>query len=118
MTFSRNNFRMSLNRSTLSVFISPPISIFTGPPPSRRRRRRDVRMTIVEPAVVAPRRRTDYWRHAAPDAFAQWRHVHLGNFADEAKIDRISVLVVRRKFSAAKNLRPGEAARAPAERFD
>src|SRR5215813_7840938 len=50
-------------------------------------RRGNVRIAIVDFAVIAARRGTDYRSDAAPDALAQRFHAYTDNFADKTKIN-------------------------------
>src|SRR5437016_5900321 len=86
--------------------------------PDRGPRRGDVRVAIINEAVLAARGGADHRRDTAPDAFAQRFDIYFANFADEPEIDRAPVFVVRRKFPAPENLGPGEPARFATELLD
>src|ERR1700731_398568 len=85
---------------------------------NRGLRGRDVGVAIVNLAVITKRCRTHYRRDAASNAFAQWLHIDVANFADESKIDISSILIFRSKLTAPKDIGASETARFPAEILD
>src|ERR1039458_9121523 len=82
---------------------------------NRRPSRRDVRVAIVDLAVIAAGRRTNHRSNAAPDAFAQRLDIHLAHFSDKTEIEWFSIYIEWTKFSAPENLRAGKPAGFTAE---
>ena len=78
-------------------------------------RRGNVRIAVVDFAVIAARCGTDHRRDAAPDALAQRFHVYIDNFTDKTKID---IFFWGPKFPATKNVGPGKSASFAAKTLD
>src|SRR5207237_10734052 len=81
----------------------------------RSRCRGNVRVAVVDFAVIAARCGTDHRSDPAPNTLAQRLHAYIDNFTNKTKID---IFFWPRKFPATKNVSPGKSASFAAKTLD